>query len=77
MGGKPSRVTARAMNSPSRDSEIKTRLGFFFSTRRQTTPWMIRPCQKQATIPSGLATAAFAASRFSKRQRMLARVAPM
>ena len=73
MAGKPSLATARAMNSPSGDSEIRARGSCARFRSQQAGESEIRPCQKQTITAPPASQTASAAARFCDRQRMVDR----
>ena len=67
---KPCMAMARAMNSPSADSEIISRVGRCGrATGRPPMERAILPCQKQASTPPGRFSCSSTASRLIRRQR--------
>ncbi len=71
IAGNPSHVMARAMNSPSADSEISARGVCARSSGQQAGERAMRECQKQAITGPPAAHTASACSRPCHRQRMV------
>ena len=73
MAGKPSRATASAMNCPSGDREMSARTGWPRPWSQAAGARPMRECQKAMMTGPPPAQAASTRSRFSWRQRMVAK----